>query len=94
MPGRGLHLIKEEGKIMIWIELTEEQEKLLAEEEALVRKAVKDGKPGSILGQVFPDENIMRAQFVPEELAIEIINILKAYGVYRENRYDESENPI
>jgi len=68
---------------MIWIELTADQVKLLAEEEALARKAFKDGKKGSILGQVYPTENILRAQFVPEEVAIEIINILKAYKIYR-----------
>jgi len=79
---------------MIWIELTDDQVKLLAEEGALVKKALKDGKPGSILGQVYPNENVMRAQFLPEEVGIEIINILKAYGVYRENRFEVSENPI
>ena len=94
MPGRGLRLIKEEVGIMIWIELTEDQVKMLAEEEVEVKKALKDGKPGSILGQIYPNEREMRAQFIPEEVGIEIINILKAYGVYRENRFDLSENPI
>ena len=79
---------------MIWITLTEDQVKMLAEEEVEVKKALRCGKPGSILGQVYPNEREMRAQFIPEEVAIEIINILKAYGVYRENRYDESEKPI
>jgi len=79
---------------MVWIELTDKQVKMLAEVEALVNQAFKAEKPGSILGQIYPNENIMRAQFLPEEVAVEIINILKASGVYRENRYDESENPI
>jgi len=78
---------------MMWIKLTDEQFKLLAEEGALVRRAKKIGTPGSLLAQVYPDENIMRVQFVPEEVAIEIINILKAYGIYRENRIEVSENP-
>jgi len=79
---------------MVWIKLTEEQVLLLAEEKKLVNHALKWGHPGAILGQIYPDENIMRVQFVPEEVAIEIINILKVYGIYRENLYDVSENPI
>jgi len=67
---------------------------MLAEVEALVNQAFKAEKPGSILGQIYPDKNVMRAQFVPEEVAIEIINILKTYKIYRDNLYDVSENPI
>jgi len=80
--------------MMIWITLTEDQVKLLAEEEALVKRALKDGKPGSILGQVYPNENVMRAQFLPEDVASEIRNILRVYNRDRENRFDLSENPI
>jgi len=79
---------------MIWIALTDDQVIDLAEEEALVIKSFMDEKPGCILGQVYPNEKFMRAQFVPEEVAIEIINILKRYGIYGVNRYDEPENPI
>ena len=86
--------IKEVIDIMVWIELTDKQVKMLAEEEALVKQAFKAGKPGGILGQVYPNENVMRAQFLPEEVAIEIVNILKRYSIYRENLYDVSENPI
>lgn len=79
---------------MIWIGLTEGQVKKLAEEEALAKQAQKDGKPGSILGQIYPNEKIMRVQFLPKEVAEEIINILKAYSVYRENLFEASEFPI
>jgi|GEM_PF-6039960 len=79
---------------MIWIGLTEEQVKKLAEEEALAKQAHKDEQPGSILAQIYPNEKIMRAQFLPEEVVIEIINILKAYSIYRENLFEASEFPI
>ena len=79
---------------MIWIAITEEQARVLAEEEALMRKAYKDGKQGSILGQIFTDTHIMQVQFVPEVVAIEIINMLKAYSIYRQNQFEVSENPI
>ena len=79
---------------MIWIGLTDGQVKKLDEEEALAKQAHKAGKPGSILGQVYPNEKIMRVQFLPEEVAEEIVNILKAYSVYRENLFEASEFPI
>ena len=62
---------------MIWIELEDWQVKKMDEEEALAKQAHKDGQQGSILAQIYPNEKIMRVQFLPAETAIEIKNILK-----------------
>ncbi len=76
---------------MIILDLTSDQVGCLAGLEKQVTEAKKEGTPGMIIGQVFPDNSTALVEFIPNRPALKIIATLRAYNDDRENRFEVSE---
>jgi hypothetical protein len=62
---------------MIRIVLNKSQILAMKAEVKKTEKAHRDFEPGALLFQVWPKEGVMDGKFIPHEMAVEVIKVLR-----------------